>query len=354
MGMYDTINGEQVKIFDVPIISLGDEIFGFLSFSGGSLCEFGIGDEVPYKTKWYNYTKNFNILDFFPEFYDETVIHIIRDGKNEGIIPLSSVIDEIFTCDCYDSRGRKMKISSKDDIEEYIKKVDALNEATRKKKNDAFRAWGKYTRENKSDPDYKEKYKELYYLQEVERKENEEFLRPFRDAIDNYFLPGNLEDKYVEFGGIMDSLTNPIYENALCPGTSFLISDERLIYIVGYNEMMKFVYNDSNFLKDYFTALNFTQKEIDEVMTTLNKLEENYKKFKELVITEEQLDRRYILSDIIDGRFKKFYKKYDVLPYEGFDYTLWDVCISDIKNNNYDDFNKELDAYVKNRMGEER
>ena len=81
MGMYDTINGEQVKCF--PWVSLyKDEI----TYHGGELKYYGIGDEVPYKKPHYNYGKNFIILDLnrYPESdyceYDY-IIHVIVDGK---------------------------------------------------------------------------------------------------------------------------------------------------------------------------------------------------------------------------------------------------------------------------------
>lgn len=81
MGMYDTVNGEQVKCF--PWVSLyNNEI----SYHGGDLKYYGLGDEVPYKTPYYNYGKNFIVLDInkYPEsdFWSyDYIIHVIVDGK---------------------------------------------------------------------------------------------------------------------------------------------------------------------------------------------------------------------------------------------------------------------------------
>lgn len=81
MGMYDTINGEQVKCF--PWVSLyHDEI----NYHGGDLKYYGIGDEVPYRRPHYNYGKNFIILDLNryleSDYCDyDYVLHVIVDGK---------------------------------------------------------------------------------------------------------------------------------------------------------------------------------------------------------------------------------------------------------------------------------
>lgn len=81
MGMYDTINGEQVKCF--PWVSL---YHGEITYHGGDLKYYGNGSEVPCRTAHYNYGKNFVILDYnrFPDSdysdYDY-YLHIIENRK---------------------------------------------------------------------------------------------------------------------------------------------------------------------------------------------------------------------------------------------------------------------------------
>lgn len=84
MGMYDSINGEQVKCFPwvsyVPSTDIPptDPIW----FHGGSLNSFQSGNSVPFQEFHYNYTPNFMILDDHPteeEFL--FVLHIIQEGK---------------------------------------------------------------------------------------------------------------------------------------------------------------------------------------------------------------------------------------------------------------------------------
>ena len=76
MGMFDVFGSEyQVKIFTTPFI-MGDVVH----FSYGSLHYYKEGEEVPYKTWWYNYGKNFLVLNkiMYSESYS---IHFIEDGK---------------------------------------------------------------------------------------------------------------------------------------------------------------------------------------------------------------------------------------------------------------------------------
>ena len=109
MGMFDEINGEQIKTFYTAFCTLAidDPIFeksnSELSpwFSGGSLKYFKNGDTVPYQTFWYNMGKDFNILDFNDWQGDEPIAHIIRDGK---VVKTINISDKILYC--------KVKISS--------------------------------------------------------------------------------------------------------------------------------------------------------------------------------------------------------------------------------------------------
>ena len=92
MGLYDVINGEQVKVFSTPLIGMPDFILSScLSFGGGSLNSYEKGDKIPYKSYCYNLTKDFNIIDTEPYQYDYPIIHIIRDGINKGCFSLNNI-----------------------------------------------------------------------------------------------------------------------------------------------------------------------------------------------------------------------------------------------------------------------
>lgn len=78
MGMYETLNGEQVKCFSWTSFSRGGIVY-----HDGHCKYYNTGDEVPYKKPHYNYGKNFVILDL-NEFLDcdyDYILHVIVDGK---------------------------------------------------------------------------------------------------------------------------------------------------------------------------------------------------------------------------------------------------------------------------------
>lgn len=122
MGMYDTINGEQVKCF--PWVSLyHDEI----SYHGGDLKYYGNGSDVPYRKPHYNYGMNFVIIDInrLPESewcdYDY-ILHVIVGGKVKKTFK-----DKVGKIDWSNNnlvvgyRGELINIHSKQGVLDYIK-----------------------------------------------------------------------------------------------------------------------------------------------------------------------------------------------------------------------------------------
>lgn len=86
MGMYDTLNGEQVKCF--PWFSFyvsAMDTKGVVTSHGGDLKYYGNGSEIPYRSLAYNYGKNFIIFDFMPELCSDEIgewaAHVIENGR---------------------------------------------------------------------------------------------------------------------------------------------------------------------------------------------------------------------------------------------------------------------------------
>ena len=78
MGMYDHIINNQVKCFYVPCSYSNDGVHPL----GGELKYFGKGNEVPYKTLYYDYSPNFIVIDISPEEEEDLVVfHLILNGK---------------------------------------------------------------------------------------------------------------------------------------------------------------------------------------------------------------------------------------------------------------------------------
>lgn len=91
MGMYDYVNGEQVKCFSIPVYYGKNEIrecgIGTIC---GNLKHFKTGENVPYKSYHYDYGQDFMIFDEFPEFFkseekvNEELIKLIENMDNEN------------------------------------------------------------------------------------------------------------------------------------------------------------------------------------------------------------------------------------------------------------------------------
>lgn len=122
MGMYDTINGAQVKCF--PWTSIYN---GAITYHGGDLAYYDFGSEVPYRKPHYNYGKNFIILDlnryvnsnYCPYDY---YVHVIVDGKVKDTFENTiSDIDWSINDSVVNYYGNFINIKNTEDMLNYIK-----------------------------------------------------------------------------------------------------------------------------------------------------------------------------------------------------------------------------------------
>ena len=176
MGMFDTILGNQVKCFH-------DD------FSGGSLSDFKYGDKVPYKTDYYDYTENFNIL--LTDEESETgkpVLIKIRDGKVYSVKDIEITVLKDWDGLCINKYGKTIRINSKEIAQEY-------SDCAKQYYKEKF----EYMRENIS------KSKKIFNLSDVstlsdeERKIREEELnRKRKEEMDNFYsFITNLREKHL-------------------------------------------------------------------------------------------------------------------------------------------------------------
>jgi len=132
MGMFDTLISDdyetQVKCFYIPMYE--GKCKGYfnklISHLGGSMQEYKIGDSVPTKTIYYEYSDVFLIYlqdGFSKEEYD---FALFKDEQFEGFYKLDDIeldkYENIFS-NVYDYRGRKLKVKSREDILEYLKQL---------------------------------------------------------------------------------------------------------------------------------------------------------------------------------------------------------------------------------------
>lgn len=120
MRMYDMINGEAVKCF--PIYYMMGEV---MTHSGGNLIPYDTGSSVPYKSPYYNYGKNFLVIDISgsPEFDDsyDFLIHVITDGLvKETLRDTFKNIDWANNDSVVSYDGEILNVYSERDVSDYI------------------------------------------------------------------------------------------------------------------------------------------------------------------------------------------------------------------------------------------
>jgi hypothetical protein len=123
MGMFDTIEDEQIKVFYVPIFSNkyikeGQEQTWH---SGGRLKHYGPDDDLPLTTWYYKYPENFMIFDYR---YECVMVIIIKDGKYCCIKNYPDLTEQDLQGAVYDYYGEKLEIKTMQDFHD-IKDHDA-------------------------------------------------------------------------------------------------------------------------------------------------------------------------------------------------------------------------------------
>lgn len=218
MGLYDTINGEQVKVFpwysfypsslsESPVTGHGGNLRYYSSkaekeedkkalesfcknknsFSDNTLKDMD-DDKVPYHSLAYNYGKDFIIIDFRPDLSDDPwVAHVIKDGRIKKTV-YASKVDKEFENDLKDT-GRVVdywgeggfNFKTPDDIKRYMDENDAMIKHIHKVQEKCDLIWKEYMgvisgigRLDKNSDEFKErkeKAKEIHkrYVEEYDR-----------------------------------------------------------------------------------------------------------------------------------------------------------------------------------------
>lgn len=132
--MYDTLNGNQVKLFKVPFLI---EVNGSFEIQEGlgSFSFYSNGDVVPFKTPYYDYTEDFIVFDYRTE---DKPIHIIKDGKLSKSLSLKEMADFEFDSKfkMFGKFGEGLNVFCYEDMLEIIddfKSYDSIASAIRQK-----------------------------------------------------------------------------------------------------------------------------------------------------------------------------------------------------------------------------
>ncbi len=137
MGMYGTLNGEQVKCF--PWFSFyvsAMDTKGVVTSHGGDLKYYGNGSEIPYRSLAYNYGKNFIIFDFRPELDSdeagEWAAHVIENGRLKASFYRKDANDEFEKMLKKSTKNigyygdDNFKFKTLEDVNQYAKEANAL------------------------------------------------------------------------------------------------------------------------------------------------------------------------------------------------------------------------------------
>ena len=322
MGMYDTINNEQVKIFAIcyPILEENSNVV--LGANGGNLRYFDKGDEVPYKTLYYNIGENFDIFDMpiFANDEEQTVIHRIRDGKNIGSIPLEYLRNQDICETAFTRHGNRLIDMNIDKVNHYLESIEkkkvarTVSDRLSREYWAAFREFkdGKIAESEleikRQKLSERSEYEEIHFINKI-NKEVSEYLKDdfiYEDSSD-YQLLGAIVSSMPEYNEIIPLLDRPV------------VQDHRLNYIA-YISKMNEILNKID-INDFFIKYNITDTE--SVYKNIKRIQKMEAKLRQIEYKKENLNEQYALHDVLDGRYKEAYKKYNVTPYKNFDYSIW-------------------------------
>lgn len=129
MGMYDCLNGEQVKCFYRVIYYRENTNNDWqFSYSGGQLRGYINKSQLPLKTFHYKYPNDFLILD-----ERSRILHTIKDGKLFDTEPLRMIknIDFNLFKNVYNYNGLELNINNIEELQDYPNKaserIDTIN-----------------------------------------------------------------------------------------------------------------------------------------------------------------------------------------------------------------------------------
>ncbi len=319
MGMYDTINGEQVKIFAIcyPILEENGNIT--LGVSGGNLRYFDKGDEVPYKTHYYNIGKNFDIFDMpvFANDEEQTVIHRIRDGKDIGSIPLEYLRNQDICETAFTRYGNRLVNMTVEKVSHYLESLDK-KEAARKISNDLFKDYMDAFHDLK-DGKITENELENIRLKYEERREYEDkhFLKKIQDEVSIYLKDDFINEDNTDYQ-LLGAIESSMAREWKVP-ERFVVMDDRLNYIAYATKMQEIL--EKIDINDFFAKYDI--EDTENVLKNIEIIKERAEKLRQIEYNKEDFNEKYALRDVLSGRYKEAYKKYNVTPYKNFDYSIW-------------------------------
>jgi len=159
-------------------------------------------------------------------------------------------------------------------------------------------------------------------LEAVREVENKEFFQPMQEEISQYIGQDYTENTKIEYQilGAIETNRN-YYKDIKIKEKIFIVRDERLLQIAFTNKMEDILKTID--INDYFETFAFNEKEKEKFWKNVEKIRKIY----EMLINKEYEQKhfdKHALDDIISGKYKEVYLKYDILPYKNFDKSIWE------------------------------
>lgn len=202
---YDSINGEQIKCFPIAFHEDGEIVY-----NNGEYRNYETGEKVPFKRPYYNYGRNFIILDvndyngtkFEDMFNYEYIIHVIEDGKVKATY--RNEIGEIQwdrNQSVLSYVGEFLNVKSSKDISdyiaerrEYLKELEEISSKTTELFNkymNCYTGYGLLPKEEKLTRKEKINISRKEYLEEKNRVEPD-----VKRIVDSFSKRWHVKDKY--------------------------------------------------------------------------------------------------------------------------------------------------------------
>lgn len=206
MGMYNYLNGEQVKCFPVSTTHIDEyEDKVEICSMGGMLYSYRTGDKVPYRSLIYNYGENFIVFDYSwrSEETDEQMVHVIKGGILQGSYSLSE-FNKIIQKDTLviNNHGVVLNIESTkdlrrivDDYDKYIRK-DYFGSQEFRDSREMFEDYINSVRDGKDDKELLKAYDKV--IDELQDRTLNMFKRKWFSKEDKY--------EYTNIGYVIEQL----------------------------------------------------------------------------------------------------------------------------------------------------
>ena len=122
MCFFDNLEEHQVKCFSYPYLRVTKDTID-IGTNCGAWKYFKKGEEVPYRTNYYDFGENFMVFDIRKTFWGSSftgLVHIVENGRYVDSMHYSALTENHPIYLVVDQYGKPLKIKTKTDFEQVI------------------------------------------------------------------------------------------------------------------------------------------------------------------------------------------------------------------------------------------